>query len=419
MAKLFAFEEDVAVTSVVEDVTPEELAADTAEVAEVASEIDSGVEATDEGVEAADQLSEVAEVVEGTIESGEGLEPVAAEAIRLAVESICSKVGASSKSMYALYATENFASKSSRVANSKLAFESITDTIKGIWEKIMNFLKGLVQKVINFWNGFINNVNRTQNALTSLQKEVKKLSGKTVADKNKAKITPNSSILGALVLGDSLAEYGFDDDTSVTGAFNTAIDSLQKAKNTLNDVAIAISKAAVNSTSIPAKALVLPLPFAKTMNVEIVTTDVDSETKEFIQSVSVSIDSNNFQSSEGVTLPVLTTSKMNELITAMQNLLKNVSESAKAANKLNNALDVADKAAKQAMSKAVEANKGADSDKHDSVMEGHNKIITNLKKNRAGLVAQVQAVSPSLNVLAVKTANAAIVYIKKSMALYK
>ena len=188
MAKLFAFEDNELDQSVDEVVIPEETASEASDAVEEASEIDAGVEATDEGVEAADQLTEVASVVEGTIESGEGLEPVAAEAIRLAVESFCSKVGTSSKAMYPLYATENFASKSSRLANSKLALETISDTIRNIWEKIMNFLKGLVQKVVNFWKGFINNVKRTQSALTSLQKDVKKLSGKTVPDKNKTKV---------------------------------------------------------------------------------------------------------------------------------------------------------------------------------------------------------------------------------------
>ena len=116
MAKLFALEEaELEGTEVELEAAPEvgevadvqvEVEADASEMTEVAA----GVE---EGMGAADQMEQVEEVVEQAAE-GEGLDPVAAEAIKIAVEAICARIGANPKAVYSLYATENFQSASSR-----------------------------------------------------------------------------------------------------------------------------------------------------------------------------------------------------------------------------------------------------------------------------------------------------------------
>ena len=60
-------------------------------------------------------MEEVEGLVEDAVENGEGLDPVAAEAVRISVEAICARIGANPKAVYPLYATENFASASSRM----------------------------------------------------------------------------------------------------------------------------------------------------------------------------------------------------------------------------------------------------------------------------------------------------------------
>ena len=180
MSKLFALEEieEIGVVDQLET-NPEE-----GEVADVQSdmvgEIDSvetQVTAIDDGMGAADQLESVHEVVEASVEEGEGLSPIAAEAVRIAVEAICARVGANPKSMYALYATENFQSASSRKANSRIALESISDFLKNLWEKIKAAVSNIWTKVTEFWNKHVSNLGRVLKALESMKSKISATKG--------------------------------------------------------------------------------------------------------------------------------------------------------------------------------------------------------------------------------------------------
>lgn len=178
--KLFALEDaELAGTEVELEVSPEvgetadvetEVAPEVAEVAE----IETGVE---EGMGAADQLENVEEVVEQAAE-GEGLDPVAAEAIKIAVEAICSRIGANPKAVYSLYATENFQSASSRKANTKYALEGVSEFLKDLWKKIKGALQKLWAKVKDFWAKHVSNLGRVKKALESMKAKVAQSSGK-------------------------------------------------------------------------------------------------------------------------------------------------------------------------------------------------------------------------------------------------
>lgn len=180
MAKLFALEEAELETGEVEmEAAPEvgEVAdVETEVVPEVAevSDIQTGI---DEGMGAADQLEQVEEVVEQAAE-GEGLEPVAAEAIKIAVEAICARVGANPKAVYSLYATENFQSASSRKANTKYALEGVSEFLKDLWKKIKSALTNLWAKVKAFWDKHISTLGRVKKALESMKQKVAASTGK-------------------------------------------------------------------------------------------------------------------------------------------------------------------------------------------------------------------------------------------------
>lgn len=143
------------------------------EVTEVA-EIESGVE---EGMGAADQLDQVEEVVAQAAE-GEGLEPVAAEAIKIAVEAICARIGANPKAVYSLYASENFQSASSRKANTKYALEGVAEFLKDLWKKIKAALSNLWTKVKAFWDKHVSTLGRVKKALDSMKQKVSASTGK-------------------------------------------------------------------------------------------------------------------------------------------------------------------------------------------------------------------------------------------------
>ena len=135
MSKLFALEDINTDSAVGElEVTPQEgeVADVQAEVEPEVAEIGEQTEAIDEGMSATDQLEQVEQVVEQAAE-GEGLSEVSAEAIRIAVEAICVRVGANPKTLYNMYATENFQSASSRKANSKIALEGVSEFLKDMW----------------------------------------------------------------------------------------------------------------------------------------------------------------------------------------------------------------------------------------------------------------------------------------------
>ena len=213
MSKLFAFEELAENLNGVELETPVE-AGEVADaevgVQEEVGEIDEQANAIDEGVEAGDQMEQVEALVEQAAEEGEGLDPVAAEAVRIAVEAICARVGANPKSMYALYATENFQSASSRKANTRFALEGVGEFLKELWAKIKSAISSLLDKATAFWNKHFSTLNRTQKALESMKAKVSASKGRPTNElisvpSGLASIFPTKADLGI----DEVKAFGF------------------------------------------------------------------------------------------------------------------------------------------------------------------------------------------------------------------
>lgn len=180
--KLFALEElDAHIGDVAElETTPEEgeVADVQVETAEEVAEIAESEAAIVEGGEAAAQLEEVEEVVEKAVEEEDGLTPAGAEAVKIAVEAICARIGANPKAMHALYATENFVSKSSRKANSQYALEGIGEFLKDLWKRIKARLSGLWEKVKAFFEKHVSSIGRVKKALEAMKVKVSDSSGK-------------------------------------------------------------------------------------------------------------------------------------------------------------------------------------------------------------------------------------------------
>lgn len=196
MSKLFALEElDTAVDAGELEAAPEvgEVADVQVEVEQELGETAEATDAIEEGIGAADQLEQVETVVADAVENGEGLDPVAAEAIRIAVEAICARVGANPKAVYSLYATENFQSASSRKANSKIALEGVGEFLKDLWKKIKGALTRLWEKAKAFWDKHISSLGRAKKALESMKAKVSESSGK-IKDKAYIDEAPSSLV---------------------------------------------------------------------------------------------------------------------------------------------------------------------------------------------------------------------------------
>lgn len=226
---LFALENDDSLNTPAEmDVSGEEgeAAAALTETADDAGEITEVAEAASEGTEAADQMQQVEELVQDAVENGEGLDPVAAEAVRISVEAICARIGANPKSVYSLYATENFQSASSRKANSRIALEGIGEFLKNLYEKIKAALNNMWTKIKAFWAKHVSTLGRVKKALEAMKAKVAASSGKiegraqldeapsSMVDAFAGKGAINASAVGKFIA----AHKAMNEETAVTVA---------------------------------------------------------------------------------------------------------------------------------------------------------------------------------------------------------
>ena len=178
--KLFSLENDNtdAISEDLVDGSVGEVADAQTDVTEDTADITEDIGGVEEGIEATDGLEQVEDLVEGAVDSGEGLDPVAAEAIRIAVEAICSRVGANPKAIYSLYATENFSSPSARKSNSAVALEGVREFLKEMWAKIKASLTSIWTKVKAFWAKHVSTLGRVKKALDSMKSKVSASTGK-------------------------------------------------------------------------------------------------------------------------------------------------------------------------------------------------------------------------------------------------
>ena len=180
MSKLFALEDiDGGVEGEELEASPEvgEVADVEADVTPEIAEVEGDAGAVDDGLGASEDLEQVEDVVADSEEEG-GLTPVAAEAIRIAVESICHRVGANPKTIYSLYATENFKSASSRKANTSIALEGIRSFLKDLWAKIKAALTNIWDKAKAFFDKHLSSLGRVKKALESAKSKLSDSSGK-------------------------------------------------------------------------------------------------------------------------------------------------------------------------------------------------------------------------------------------------
>jgi len=175
MAKLFAFEEmDTDVSTEIDEVSPEQAQApvEAADLNEETGDIVDHAEAIDEAGDAVDNLEEVQEVIETAADEEGGLSPVAAEAIGIAIKSICARIGVQPKRLYSIYATENFSSSSTRMANTKIALEGVREFLENLWDQIKKHIRSLWEKVKAFWAKHFSKVGRNFKMLEALDRRV-------------------------------------------------------------------------------------------------------------------------------------------------------------------------------------------------------------------------------------------------------
>ena len=367
MAKLFALEDaDLEGVGEVElEAAPEvgevadaqtEVVADETEI----TEVEAGVE---EGMGAADQLEQVEEVVEQAAE-GEGLDPVAAEAIRIAVEAICARVGANPKSVYSLYATENFQSASSRKANTKYALEGLGEFLKNLWEKIKAALSSLWEKVKAFWNKHMASLGRTIKALESMKAKVAGMKGTPTTEQVEVPSGLKSIFPVKARLGVSEIQ-GFIDTVSKAGKEVDSFHILDQMAGATNLATIAKAAASAKSGfKIEFGSEAAPMPGGVYQSWEF---KVEVETDDGVETATLDIQEDSGKADEGhknAQLDIVNKEKLKALIEGALRQAKDVAKyrdkadkRAKAAGQALKALDSAiDKTSDQANKDQAKSN---------------------------------------------------------------
>lgn len=163
-----------------------EIAENAAELSEVVasnSEEVAAVEALIVSIEEAEAeagvLEEIQEKAEDSLSEdgaeGEGMSEDAAEVAEVAIEAIRNKLGLPQR---VFPATEQFGSRNSRKAATRIAIEGIGDAIKRVWEAIKKAVKSIYQKIADFFQRFFDNTERVTKQAKALRDVAYKLKGK-------------------------------------------------------------------------------------------------------------------------------------------------------------------------------------------------------------------------------------------------
>jgi len=212
--KLFALEDEVVdeVTDNVDDVLDEE----NQESNELSSNVEEIAGSVLDGADAAEELTEVKDVMDQSIETGAGLDPVAAEMARISIRNILSNIGAEHYSTQLMVASEAFGSTSSRLANTRYASEGLGDFLSNLFTKIRNRGSAL-KDLFSAWHElFMKNT-------ASLIKMVKELRDKV----NTAELTNEKKLISA----DKLKNFNYSNTSDILAGIKLHSEALSQVNN--------------------------------------------------------------------------------------------------------------------------------------------------------------------------------------------
>lgn len=173
--------EEARAETVVDDIV-EAPEAEIAEMTEIAVEMEEAEAAVDEGVETAETLGEMREQLEAAVDEG-GVEPIAAEAIRIAVEHLRARVGmAKGQSGIAI---EGFKSKTTRIQSTQIAIEAISDTVAKIWQAIVNAFGSAIEWIRKFFAGLFDAAKKVAGRAEKVAAAAKAKKGQVVPEGKK------------------------------------------------------------------------------------------------------------------------------------------------------------------------------------------------------------------------------------------
>jgi len=211
------------------------------------SEVEQLVESTDSAHNDVEALDKINDVMAESVESGEGLDPTAAQIAEIAVESIRARVGIIGDDK--MPAMEAFGAKGSRVAATKLAMESIGDSMQKVWRAIKAAFKKVWAMIKDLYKKFFDGATKLKAAAESSLKRAQTAHG--TAENDDIELP---TVYAAFVEGDKF------DETKIAGILDNHIKVTEAAKyipSSLKTVIDAVKKeASSNSTAVGALASV-------------------------------------------------------------------------------------------------------------------------------------------------------------------
>ena len=131
---------------------PESLETEMLETSEAGGAVEENLDAIDSADTDSGELSDLADTVEETVENG-GMDATTARVVEVAVESIYKRLGVPRKAMPAM---EAFGAEGNKLAATKIALETIKESLAKIWEAIKKAIVDMSAWVAKFLDSIFN-----------------------------------------------------------------------------------------------------------------------------------------------------------------------------------------------------------------------------------------------------------------------
>lgn len=233
-----------------------EVEAGAAEISSDMAEVDELNATTADAEGEVEALTDVQDLMQESVDSGEGMNEQTAEMAEIAVERIRDKLGFA-RGTSNIPGIESFGNKGSRLASTKLALESVTDTLKNAGKGILAFLKQIWEKLKSFAAGLIKSRAALASNLASAQKRATELKGskkksetlksgaaKALSVDGKADESTAATVLAdsaklvevSMTISNLLNNVGAKFDVSKTGQLDELVGGIEKALSPLPEV---------------------------------------------------------------------------------------------------------------------------------------------------------------------------------------
>lgn len=225
------FQADEAITAIPQDDMFEEVLA----LNQAATEIEAFDDALVEAGQTTDTFIELDHALAQTVSEG-GLAPVAADAIRMAVEQLVDRMDFPTKPKV-FPSMENFKDPHKRVQATKVAMEGLKDTITAIYEGIIKVIKRVLQALGSFIDNALRGWGSLRERAKRLQALVKERKGWLFSDANL--IPAENAARFARVLCDRGEFKGAQQFSDAYGRFTRIMDDLRNNQNAMLDEGMA------------------------------------------------------------------------------------------------------------------------------------------------------------------------------------